>query len=165
MKNFIVRTFLLTAIFWSGWLVAMTDQGFFGFDGKPASLEGYTQSDNWTVVMFWASDCTVCNAESQQYVEFYERHKGSGIQVLGISLDGLANKGEAEQFIERNRISFPNLLIDSQQGADFYTSNTGEHWIGTPTFMIYAPKGELKAAQIGAVPVKLIEDYISSNRS
>ena len=163
-KKLITRLLLLTALLWSGWLAALPSTGFFSFDGKPTPLESYTDNGNWTVVMFWASDCAVCNAESQQYVEFYERHKGNGIQVLGISLDGQQKQADAEQFIERNGISFPNLIIDPQQGADFYTSNTGENWIGTPTFMIYAPKGELKAAQIGAVPVKLIEDYIASNR-
>lgn len=163
-KKLITGLFLLTALVWSGLLAAVPSAGFFSFDGKPTPLESYTGNGNWTVVMFWASDCTVCNAESQQYVEFYERQKDNGIQVLGISLDGQQKQADAEQFIERNGISFPNLIIDPQQGADFYTSKTGENWIGTPTFMVYAPKGELKAAQIGAVPVKLIEDYIISNR-
>jgi hypothetical protein len=79
-------------------------------------------------------------------------------------MDGLENKQAAQQFIDRNKVSFPNLIIDSQLGANFYTSNTGENWIGTPSFMIYAPKGELKAAQIGAVPTQLIEDFITQNR-
>ena len=113
--------------------------------------------------MFWASDCHVCNAESQQYVDFYQRHKAENIQVLGVSMDGYEGKAAAADFVERNGITFPNLLIDQQAGEDYYADNTGEAWIGTPSFMIYKPTGELAAAQIGAVPPALIEAYISKN--
>ena len=164
MKKIIASFFVLSALLWSGWLVAKISEGFYDFNGKATAIEKYTNEDQWTVVMFWDSDCQVCNAESQQYVDFHHRHKDAGVQVLGVSMDGLENKQAAQQFIDRNKVSFPNLIIDSQLGANFYTSNTGENWIGTPSFMIYAPKGELKAAQIGAVPTQLIEDFITQNR-
>jgi hypothetical protein len=40
---------------------------------------------------------------------------------------------------------------------------TGEPWEGTPTFLIYSPAGELRAAQSGGVPAKYIEDYIKKS--
>jgi hypothetical protein len=47
--------------------------------------------------------------------------------------------------------------------ADWFTSLTGARWIGTPTFLIYAPDGELKAQQVGAVPTPIIEDFIKKS--
>ena len=143
---------------------ALATAVFFNLDGKPAAIEKFTDTDSWTVVMIWASDCHVCNAESGAYEDFYNRNKDNGVQVLGISLDGIENRNDAQGFIDRNGITFPNLVVDGAAGADFYTSQTGEAWVGTPTFMIYGPSGVLKAAQIGAVPPKIIEEYISNNR-
>ncbi|MEE8379041.1 MAG: redoxin domain-containing protein [Gammaproteobacteria bacterium] len=162
-KNHILRVFVLFSLLASALAIAVTNQGFMDFDGKVRQLDEYTQNNKWTVVMFWASDCHVCNAESQQYVDFYQRHQAENIQVVGVSMDGYAGKAAAEGFVERNGITFPNLIIDSQSGADYYTDNTGEAWIGTPSFMIYKPTGELAAAQVGAVPPALIEAYISKN--
>jgi len=36
-------------------------------------------------------------------------------------------------------------------------------WVGTPTILVYNPKGELLAAQPGAVPTELIEEFIEQN--
>lgn len=130
--------------------------------GSPRDLSDFTRQDQWTVVMFWASDCSVCNEEAKQYVDYSKRIANSNIQILGVSMDGLANQAAAQDFIQRNQINFDNLLVDGQLGADFYTEQTGQSWIGTPTFMIYAPKGELKAAQIGAVPPSTIDQFIKS---
>ncbi len=42
-------------------------------------------------------------------------------------------------------------------------SLTGQQFRGTPGFLIYGPSGELRAQQIGAVPVNLIENFIANN--
>jgi len=41
-----------------------------------------------------------------------------------------------------------------------YQYRTGGNWIGTPSFMVFNPKGELVGAQAGAVPVSIIESFI-----
>jgi peroxiredoxin len=163
IKNHMLRAFVLFSLLASALAIAATDTGFRDFDGNSRLLDEYTQASKWTVVMFWASDCHVCNAESQQYIELHQRHKDGNIQVLGISMDGYENKAAAEDFIKRNGITFPNLITDSETGANYYSSHAGETWIGTPSFMIYSPGGKLAAAQAGAVPPKLIEDYVSRN--
>jgi hypothetical protein len=38
----------------------------------------------------------------------------------------------------------------------------GGNFIGTPTFYIYTPGGEIVASQAGAVPVHIIEDFIQN---
>jgi len=40
---------------------------------------------------------------------------------------------------------------------------TGSRWVGTPTFLVFGPDGELMAKQAGAVPTDLIEQFIAAN--
>lgn len=157
--HFILVTLLLLACTTS---MAVSPLVLHDMQGTPRNLGDFTRNDKWTVVMFWASDCHVCNEEAKQYVDYSKRIANSNIQILGISMDGLANQAAAQDFIQRNQVNFNNLLVDAQVGAGFYTEQTGQSWIGSPTFMIYAPKGELKAAQIGAVPPSLIDNFIKS---
>jgi peroxiredoxin len=130
------------------------------FDGGLHSLNEYTGKGKWTIVMLWASDCSVCNAEAKHYVEFHTAHKDKDATMLGVSLDGWDKKREADKFIERHAVSFPNLIESPEKVAALYTYITGEPWIGTPTFLVYSPTGELLAAQVGAVSTDIIESFM-----
>ena len=130
------------------------------FSGKPSGIERYTGKGKWTVVMIWASDCLVCNKEASHYDQFYLKHKDRDADMLGISLDGQANKKAAEGFIKEHKLHFPNIIGEPQQVADLFYDATGENWVGTPTFLIYSPTGKLTVQQIGAVPVSMIEDFL-----
>ena len=129
-------------------------------NGKPSSIEKYTGKGKWLIVMFWASDCHVCNKEAHQYVDFHFAHSDDNASVLGVSLDGIKNKVLAEGFIKKHNINFPNLIGEPEAISDMFTSLTGVLWAGTPTFLVYSPGGELVVQQIGAVPVEMIENFI-----
>lgn len=130
------------------------------FSGKPKSIGDFTGQEKWTVVMIWASDCHICNKEASAYVDFHFAHSDDDARVLGISIDGQAKKAEAEKFIERHKITFPNLIGEPQDVAQLYHELTGATFIGTPVFLFYNPQGELVAQQAGAVPTELIEEFI-----
>ena len=134
--------------------------GLFDFQGRSRALSEFTGQGRWTIVMFWASDCQVCNAEAQEYVLFHDRHHDKDAAVLGITLDGRAGKAEALQFIDRHMVAFPNLIGEPDVVAGVYMGLTGEPWLGTPSFLVYSPDGELRARQVGAVPTALIEAFI-----
>ncbi len=134
--------------------------GLFDFQGQSHELSEYTGKGKWTIVMFWASDCHVCNAEAQEYVLFHDRHHDKDAAILGISLDGRLGKADALQFIERHMVDFPNLIGEPDVVAGMYMRLTGEPWLGTPSFLVYSPEGELRARQVGAVPAELLESFI-----
>lgn len=131
------------------------------FRGVPKTLESMTGHGKWSIVMFWAHDCHVCNKEAHQYVEFHEKHKDKDAEVIGISLDGKKYKKEAEEFIKRHKLNFVNLIGEPYNVAGIFEDLTGADWMGTPTFLIYNPKGELRAQQVGAVPTNLIESFMA----
>lgn len=133
------------------------------FDGTLHSLDEYTGKGKWTVVMIWAYDCSVCNAEAENYVKFHNAHKDKDAFILGISMDGKEHKSDAVKFIQRHKVDFQNLIDEPENVADLYSSLTGKPWVGTPTFLIFSPSGELRAAQVGAVPTNLIASYIAKH--
>jgi peroxiredoxin len=133
------------------------------FNGAPHQLTDFTGKGKWTIVMFWASDCRVCNAEIGQYIQFDQEHKNKDASILGVSLDGEAKLEAARDFIKRHAVSFPNLVGEPNEIADLYQTLTSTDWVGTPSFLVYNPKGELLAAQAGAVPTDLIEKFIKDN--
>ena len=144
-------------------LVAYASAGaLYDLNGQKKRVEDYLGHGKWTVVMFWASDCHICHLKAPDYVAFQEKHKNDNIRMLGMVLDGKANKADAEAFIREYKVNFPNLTGDPEDVAGFYQDNTGSFFVGTPTFMIYSPDGEVRAADSGAVPVNVIEDFIAS---
>ena len=145
-------------------LVSAEMKGFEDFSGNPQKLENYIgKNGKWLIVMMWASDCHICNREAHEYVDFHMIHSDTDATVLGISLDGESRKKEAKKFIKKHSVDFPNLIAEPEHVSSIYQELTGQYFAGTPTFLIYSPDGELKAAQAGAVPTSLIEDFMKKN--
>ncbi len=168
--KYILPLFLLGLLFSSTGLaldeqgkVIISDTVLQDMDGKRKLLSDYTGKGKWTVVMLWASDCHVCNQEASEYDDFHHSHRDRDAVMLGISMDGIEGRRDAMSFIERNDVGFPNLIGDPEAVASLYIGLTGSDWIGTPSFLIFAPDGELKAAQAGAVPVSIINEFIQQN--
>lgn len=133
------------------------------FNGNTHKLSDFTGKGKWTIVMFWASDCRVCNAEIGQYIQFNQAHKDKDARIIGVSLDGQSGLSAARDFVKRHKVTFTNLIGQPQEVAKLYESLTGSDFVGTPSFLVYNPKGKLLAAQAGAVPTALIEKFIESN--
>ena len=156
-----------TALMWlTACTVAFAQAGddtllFDDFNGGQRSIESYAGDGKWLVVMVWAHDCHVCNMEVESYAQFHVAHRDETARVLGVSLDGQAKRAEAEAFIERHDLPFPNLIGEPATTMLHYAMLTGAQFRGTPTILLYGPDGRLRAAQAGAVPVESIEAYIA----
>lgn len=158
MKNRFSLWILAALMLFAGPALAMTILK--DFDGTLHTLDEYTGQGKWAIVMIWASDCHACNAEAKNYVKFNKAHKDKDAYILGISMDGDEKILDAEAFIERHGVDFQNLIGEPENVAGMYSSLTGRPWVGTPTFLLFNPEGELRAAQVGAVPTHIIESFI-----
>lgn len=136
------------------------------FDGKLQNLDQYLAQNNdkgkWLLVMFWSSDCHICNQEAEQYIQFHEAHKDKLVSILGISLDGQQKLAEAKAFVKRHDVTFPNLIGEPDEVANVFMEKTNIAWSGTPTFLLFNPQGQLLAQQAGAIPPEMIENFIRS---
>lgn len=136
---------------------------FSDFSGQPRTIESFAGKGKWLVVMIWASDCHVCNVEAESYAQFHLAHKDKDATLLGISIDGQEKKAEAEAFIKRHDLPFPNLIGEPQTAMLYYMMISGAQFVGTPTILLYGPDGTLLAAQGGAVPPEVIEAFMAKH--
>lgn len=127
------------------------------------TLDEYRGQGRWLVVMVWASDCEICKHEAPSYQQFHRRHLGKDVSVVGITLDGAEREQQADNFVTQQGLEFDNLLGEPDTVIGFYQIVTGSRWVGTPSFMIFAPDGELRAKQAGAVEVEIVENFIASS--
>lgn len=127
------------------------------------TIDDYRQPGKWVIVMIWAHDCQICEREVGDYQRFHQRHADYDAIVLGITLDGEERKQSALDFVARHELEFENLIGEPEVVAGYYQLTTGSRWVGTPSFLIFAPDGELMAKQAGAVEVEIVENFIAAN--
>ena len=137
--------------------------GLSDFNNNPKSIDDYTGKGKWVLVMFWASDCHICNKEAHQYVDFHFAHSDKDAIVLGVSIDGKSKFNDAKHFIKKHSIDFPNLIGEPEDVTAEYSKYAQSRWVGTPSFLLFNPKGEILAAQVGAVPPEIVEKFIEKN--
>ena len=147
----------------SGGLSAASPQFKNLYSGEFVTLDDYQRDGNWLVVMIWASDCEICKREAGSYQRFHSRSSPEDTRVIGLSLDGAEGETAARAFVARHQLEFDNLLAEADTVMSYYQLLTGSRWVGTPSFLVFAPGGELLAKQAGAVEPEIIENFIASN--
>ncbi len=146
---------LLLVPLWA--LAAGPDITLKGLDGKARNVNEFIGKGKWTVVAIWHSDCPICKREIHQMGFFHDAHKNKNAIVLGVSVDGYANKVKAQRFVDEHSLDFTNLVAEPSQIVQFGAGR----FVGTPTFYVYTPQGELAAKQVGPTSQEDIEQFIA----
>ncbi len=166
MKLLPVLWIAALALFPAAGSPALPEETLYDFEGRPHVLEEYLGKGKWLIVTAWASDCAVCNKEIPELVAFHNAHRDRDATVLGISVDGAGRKPEAQAFIARHHVSFPNLLDHGRAFKAIYLRATGRPWFGgTPMNLVYAPDGRLAARRISPLAKAEIETFIEREGS
>lgn len=131
--------------------------------GKPQALSRYIGQGKWTVVVLWAHNCSICNREIAEMNFFHDAHAAKNATVLGISIDGWAQRSKARGFVDTHALDFPNLIIEPEQASIMRLG--GGRFVGTPTYYIYAPNGELVGKRIGPMSQTEVEAFIGRQKS
>lgn len=137
------------------------DIGLVTLDGNIAYLEDRKVDGKWLVVMVWATTCGICAREVPLYSDFHDAHKNDDIEILGIALDGIEQKGAIKDTMARWDMRFPTLVADLGVYAVNYEAQTGESLYGTPTFIVYDRKGQLVANNPGPMRTTALVNYIA----
>jgi peroxiredoxin len=76
--------------------VAGKDVRLADFRGKPL------------LVNFWATWCGPCKIETPYFVDFVEKYKKQGLQIVGISIDD--TPADIQAFVKEYRVNYPMLV-------------------------------------------------------
>lgn len=145
---------LLFTLFISNTSLAMTNLN----TNAPTRIADYAGKGHWTIMQAWMSNCAICNKEMPEFVKNAPRFPNT--KVVSISLDG--NKQRAQQFVTKHHVNFPTILSNVQEFNKYLLQAADEKLTGTPTYLIFDPRGALVAVQQGHVPFGSIYNFITS---
>src|SRR4051812_27957543 len=72
----------------------------------PTHLKDLLPKHRFTLVNMWASWCGPCKAEFPELMELKKRHAGQGLDVVFMSVDRPADRGDASAFLMEQKIDF-----------------------------------------------------------
>lgn len=62
------------------------------------------------VLNFFATYCVPCRRELPSLVAFHNEYSGRGVQVIGVSADGVREGAKVRQFVKETKLNFPVWL-------------------------------------------------------
>lgn len=142
-------------------IMSSSASAFTDIDGKQDLISNHLGKDKWTILEVWQSNCSACRMHMPKMVAFDGKLKNA--RLVGVTLDGQEGIGDAEDFIAEYDIKFPTIVTNFVEMNIWMQRSTGESLMGTPTFILFDPKGKLVAAQPGIVSVESLEKFIAQN--
>ena len=129
-------------------------------EGRARNVNEFIGNAKWTVVVTWSHDCSICDREIGEMAAFHGAHHEQQAVVLGVTLDGAEHLKEARAFVKRHKLPFVNLITEPSQEV-MMKFGAGK-FVGTPTYYIYDPKGEIVGQNIGPLTRAEVEELIAS---
>lgn len=131
--------------------------------GKPVSEAASVGNGKWTLVMVWATDCSICRQQKPLISAFHNKHKDTDAHVFGIALDGRAAMDEVQEYVDAHDVSFPTFVGELVIVASSVQSIVEEPLRGTPTYLLFDPTGEIKGVNPGPMSIEALEGFINKN--
>lgn len=129
-------------------------------DGRERNVNEFIGHAKWVIVVAWSHDCHFCEQEIGEMEALHTaRHENDAI-VLGVTLDGVKHLQDARAFVKRHKLTFLNLITEPSQEV-MIKFGAGK-FVGTPTYYIYNPNGEIVGQNIGPLTRKDVEEFITS---
>ena len=105
------------------------------------------QPGQWNLVAIWALDCIICEKQKPTLSKFHTSHKR--LHVVGVSIDGKSNLQQVRERLKEKPVSFDNYLVEFPTFSLEYQARYKARFFGTPTYILYGPKGEIQGIQAG----------------
>ncbi len=110
---------------------------------KPATLAAWKGKP--VIVNFWARWCTPCRQEIPEFVKARARHKGSGVEVIGLALE--EQGAPVREFAKAYDIEYPLMLIKDRSVE--LMSALGNAQLGLPFTVAVDARGKIAFMKLG----------------
>ena len=120
--------------------------------GQPLNLASYR--GKVVLLDFWATWCTPCRAEIPRFVEFQDRYRDQGLQVIGISMDD--GPKPVLDFYREFKMNYP-VALGNEKVAQAYGGV-----LGLPVTFLIDRDGRVAAKYVGEVQMATLEQGIES---
>ncbi len=160
-RHFIIIALFTVLSFNSGYAFALSDM-----QGNTKRFADMLSKDKWTVFEIWASDCPAC-PDAVFYMKNLKKRYGHKVEVIGVSVDGdHGDKGKAMAvaFMKKHQLTFPTLLGRTVE-VDNFLYQFEEDLYGTPSVLLFNPKGELRGIEAGAIISQDVIDFIEQDEA
>jgi len=106
------------------------------------------------VVNFWATWCGGCQTEIPWFVEFYNKYKGAGFEVVGVSLDSDGWKS-VRPYLKERSIPYKIVIGNETTAKEFNVT-------AMPVTLLIDREGRVAAINTGVPPKSTYEADIQS---
>jgi thiol-disulfide isomerase/thioredoxin len=117
----------------------------FDLDNKAVAFAAYKGKP--LIVNFWARWCAPCRVEIPELVEIQARHKGRGIEVIGVNLE--SDAPPVRDFAKAYDVNY-TVLLTRDKGVALLQA-LGNPKAGLPYTVVINRKGEIVASKLGAM--------------
>ena len=121
-------------------------------DSKGASVKLSDYKGQVVLLDFWATWCGGCKVEIPWYVEFQNKYKGSGLSVIGVSMDDDGWKS-VKPFLEKQPVNYP-VVIGNPDLAKRYMVDA------MPMTLLIDREGKIADSHVGMVDKDAFEGEI-----
>jgi thiol-disulfide isomerase/thioredoxin len=121
-----------------------------GLPPKLSDLQGKV-----VLLDFWATWCGPCRESIPELIKLYERYKGSGLQVIGISVDQSGTRGDVPEARKQLGISYPILFA-----GDIPDLHEKYNFDSIPTLYVIDRRGAVRFAINGYDPHSDLEQRV-----
>jgi len=127
-------------------------------DRQSITLESIIPAGKWTLVNFWALDCSICLVEKPKIAEFARQR--NDLQVIGLALDGWDSRFDVEGYLDEHKVDYLNFVVDPKSIYDEYSKFAGRSLRGTPTFLLFDKDKKLVAINAGRLYIENLRNFI-----
>ena len=122
-------------------------------NGQPLELASYR--GKVVILDFWATWCAPCRGEIPHFVEFQDKYRDQGLQVIGISMDD--GPKPVREFYQEFKMNYP-VALGNEKVAEAYGGV-----LGLPVTFLIGRDGRVAAKYVGEVQMSTLQQAIESS--
>lgn len=160
MKRTMISGIIRLALLISGLITMGTASALTDMQGNKKHFNELLGNGKWTVLEIWSSECPAC-PDAVFYMNNLKARYDKA-ELIGISVDGdygADGPDMAKRFIKQHKITFPSLFSSTEE-IDGFLAPLGEELFGTPSVLIFDPRGKLRGIEVGAIISQDVIDFI-----